>query len=105
MNRGKTLTVQLDHRHAAMGRRIPAQVLEAKDHAVLKNNQVVVMPWMYVHSSQHVLLGAHKIPLDGRRAVLPLRTKQLRQLTTMIGVCLELTPEDAMRKHRILRSN
>jgi len=105
MNRGQTLTVQLDHRRAAMGRRIPAQVLEAKDHAVLKNNQVVVMPWMYVHSPQHVPLRAHKIPLNGRRAVVPRGTKQLRQLTPMIGMCRELAPEDAMGKHRIFRSN
>lgn len=81
-----------------MGRRIPAQVLEAEDHAVLEHDQIVVVPGMYVHAPQYVRLGAHKIPLDRRRAALPLRAKQLRQVAPLIGMRLELTPDDAMRQ-------
>jgi len=98
MNRRETLPFQVDHRPKVMGRRIPAQVLEAEDHAVVEHNQVVVMPGMYMQAPQHVLVGADKIPLDRRRAVVPLRAKQLCQVTPMIGMRRELTPDDAMRQ-------
>src|SRR5713101_6815557 len=103
MNRRETLPIQLDHRPKVMGRRIPAQILEAEDEAVVEHDQVVVMTRVYVHAPQHVLVGADKIPLDRRRALVPLRPKQLCQVTPMIGMCRELTPDDAMRQTATLR--
>ena len=50
MNSRQTLTLQFDGGREVMGRRIPAQIFETKDHAVLKDDEVVVMPRMHVHA-------------------------------------------------------